>query len=227
MIIQRFNKIKNRIKLCQEKNCQLNREVQLLAVSKTWPADTLRDLFHAGQQCFGENYLQEAIAKMAMLEDLDIIWHFIGHIQANKTKIIAAHFDWVQSIDRLKIAKRLSRQRPSDLSDLNICIQINMDNETDKSGIAAADLMPFAQQINQIERLTLRGIMIVSAKINNPTQQRRAFGKARQLFDKLTTICPTVDTLSMGMSHDMETAIVEGSTMVRLGTMLFGKRAML
>ncbi|RKZ80662.1 MAG: YggS family pyridoxal phosphate-dependent enzyme [Gammaproteobacteria bacterium] len=198
--------------------------VQLLAVSKTWPADVLRDAAMAGQRLFGENYLQEALVKIDELADLNLEWHFIGPIQSNKTKDIASHFDWVQSIDRLKIAQRLSNQRPSELADLNICIQVNIDNETTKSGVSIVDLLPFAEQINNLERLTLRGLMIIPAKTDDPQQQRASFKKAYQLYTQLADIYPTVDTLSMGMTSDMSMAIAEGSTMVRIGTAVFGQR---
>ena len=198
--------------------------VQLLAVSKTWPADVLRDAAMAGQRLFGENYLQEALVKIDELADLNLEWHFIGPIQSNKTKDIASHFDWVQSIDRLKIAQRLSNQRPSELADLNICIQVNIDNETTKSGVAMEDLLAFAEQINKLERLSLRGLMIIPAKTDDPEQQRTSFKKAYQLYTQLTDLYPTVDTLSMGMTADMTMAIAEGSTMVRIGTAVFGQR---
>ena len=198
--------------------------VQLLAVSKTWPANVLRDAAMAGQRLFGENYLQEALVKIDQLSDLDLVWHFIGPIQSNKTKDIASHFDWVQSIDRFKIAQRLSNQRPAELEDLNICIQVNIDNETTKSGVAMTDLLPFAEQINKLERLTLRGLMIIPAKTDDPDQQRAAFNEAYQLYTQLADKYLTVDTLSMGMTGDMTMAIAEGSTMVRIGTGVFGQR---
>ncbi|RKZ82310.1 MAG: YggS family pyridoxal phosphate-dependent enzyme [Gammaproteobacteria bacterium] len=198
--------------------------VQLLAVSKTWSSEVLRDAAMAGQRLFGENYLQEALVKIDDLADLNLEWHFIGPIQSNKTKDIASHFDWVQSIDRLKIAQRLSNQRPSELADLNICIQVNIDNETTKSGVAMEDLLAFAEQINKLERLSLRGLMIIPAKTDDPEQQRTSFKKAYQLYTQLTDLYPTVDTLSMGMTADMTMAIAEGSTMVRIGTAVFGQR---
>lgn len=198
--------------------------VQLLAVSKTWPADVLRDAAMAGQRLFGENYLQEALVKIDELADLNLEWYFIGPIQSNKTKDIASHFDWVQSIDRLKIAQRLSNQRSTELANLNICIQVNIDDETTKSGVSIVDLLPFAEQVNKLERLTLRGLMIIPAKTDNPEQQRFSFRKAYQLYSQLVEIYPTVDTLSMGMTGDMTAAIAEGSTMVRIGTAVFGQR---
>lgn len=224
-IKQRLNEITNRIERAVNKANNPAGHVQLLAVSKTWPSILLREAAQAGQQCFGENYLQEALNKISELGDLNLEWHFIGPIQSNKTKEIATHFDWVQSIDRLKIAQRLSKQRPADLANINICIQVNIDNEASKSGVTATELMAFAQQINQLERLTLRGLMIIPAKTDDIAQQHAAFQLARQLFEQLKLLYPSVDTLSMGMSNDMEVAIAGGTTMVRLGTALFGQRA--
>ena len=198
--------------------------VQLLAVSKTWPSALLREAAQAGQRCFGENYLQEALLKIKELADLNLEWHFIGPIQSNKTKDIATSFDWVQSLDRLKIAQRLSNQRPINIPNLNICIQVNIDDEQSKSGVAIADVLAFAEQIDKLERLSLRGLMVIPSKTDDLNQQRIAFQKSHQLFEQLKSIYPSVDTLSMGMSGDMESAITEGSTMVRIGTALFGKR---
>lgn len=198
--------------------------VQLLAVSKTWPAEELRKLANQGQHCFGENYLQEALTKIDALADLNLEWHFIGPIQSNKTKDIATHFDWVQSIDRIKIATRLSNQRPKHLERLNICIQVNIDNEVSKSGVNSDDVLNLAQQIASLDNLQLRGLMIIPKKTSDPVQQQQSFKKAYSLFLQLTEIYPSVDTLSMGMSADMDAAITEGSTMVRIGTALFGQR---
>lgn len=224
--------LKNRLlsleKLIQTTEIQFNRprkSVVLLAVSKTWPASMLRELAEAGQLRFGENYLQEALTKISALSDLNLEWHFIGPIQSNKTKDIAENFDWVHTVDRLKIARRLAAQRPTDLAPLNICIQVNIDNETTKSGIDATELMPFAAEISQLPNLNLRGIMIIPAKTDKVELQQASFHKARVLFDQLRTIYPAIDTLSMGMSTDMALAIAEGSTMVRVGSALFGQRA--
>ncbi|MDF1587642.1 MAG: YggS family pyridoxal phosphate-dependent enzyme [Gammaproteobacteria bacterium] len=207
---------------------QFNRprqSVSLLAVSKTWPASLLRQLAEAGQQRFGENYLQEALTKIKQCADLDLEWHFIGPIQSNKTRDIALHFDWVHTVDRLKIAQRLSNQRPDDLAPLNICIQVNIDDEATKSGIAANALLPLAAEIAQLPHLNLRGLMIIPAKTDNVDQQQASFHKAHVLFEHLSSIYPGIDTLSMGMSGDMTLAIAEGSTMVRVGSALFGQRA--
>jgi PLP dependent protein len=198
--------------------------VQLLAVSKTQTAEKIRQVAESGQRRFGENYLQEALVKISSLTDLNLEWHFIGPIQSNKTKDIAANFDWVQTVDRLKIAQRLNDQRPDNLGQLNICIQINIDNEATKSGVAAADVFTLAEQISQLNNLQLRGLMIIPTNTDDPAQQQHSFKQAHQLFIELKKIYHSVDTLSMGMSADMTTAIAEGSTMVRIGTALFGAR---
>lgn len=198
--------------------------VQLLAVSKTLPSEIIRQAAEAGQRNFGENYLQEALIKINSLEDLQLVWHFIGPIQSNKTKDIAANFDWVQTVDRLKIAQRLDSQRPSNRGKLNICIQVNIDNESTKSGIAATALFELAEKISQLNSLVLRGLMIIPRNTDDPRQQQQSFQQAQLLFKQLAEIYPSVDTLSMGMSGDMAMAIAEGSTMVRIGTALFGMR---
>jgi hypothetical protein len=198
--------------------------VQLLAVSKTWPAEKLREVANLGQRLFGENYLQEALEKIAALEDLDLEWHFIGPIQSNKTRDIAAAFNWVQTIDRLKIAKRLSSQRPENLKPLNVCIQVNIDNEASKSGVTADQLLPLAHDISKLERLKLRGLMIIPARQQDEAAQRETFRRAYHLYQQLQSEFADIDTLSMGMTADMEAAIKEGSTMVRIGTALFGQR---
>jgi hypothetical protein len=199
-------------------------QVRLLAVSKTWPAETVRIAAMAGQTEFGENYLQEALNKIVALNDLRLTWHFIGPIQSNKTKDIANYFDWVQSVDRLKIAKRLNEQRPEDLTPLQICIQINIDDETSKAGIKPEDLFDFATEITALTKLKLRGLMFIPAKTDDAQQQAKTFQKANALFEQLKAQYPDIDTLSMGMTADMQAAIAEGSTMIRVGTGLFGQR---
>jgi len=198
--------------------------VQLLAVSKTQPPEIIRQAAMEGQRYFGENYLQEALVKINSLNDLKLEWHFIGPIQSNKTKDIAENFAWVQTIDRLKIAQRLNNQRPSHLGKLNVCIQVNIDNESTKSGIEATELFKLAEHISQLNNLQLRGLMIIPAPSNDLVQQQDSFKQAHSLFKQLADIYPSVDTLSMGMSGDMAIAIAEGSTMVRIGTALFGVR---
>ena len=224
MIKTPFHTLINSIENASNKVPKQQQCVQLLAVSKTWPAEDLRKIANKGQRRFGENYLQEALTKIIALSDLDLEWHFIGPIQSNKTRDIAAHFNWVQSIDRLKIAQRLSTQRPADLGNINVCIQVNIDDEESKSGVKPDDVLSFAQQVDQFDNLDLRGLMIIPAKIDNPQLQKRSFQKAYNLYSQLVNLYPLIDTLSMGMSSDMELAIDEGSTMVRIGTALFGSR---
>ena len=195
--------------------------VHLLAVSKTKPAAALRDAYVAGLRDFGENYLQEARAKQVELADLPLCWHFIGPIQSNKTRDIAEHFAWVHSVDRLKIAQRLSEQRPDGLPPLNICIQVNVSGEASKSGCAPADLPALAQAISALPRLTLRGLMAIPEPTDERAEQDAAFAKVRELQEGLNM---GLDTLSMGMSHDLESAIAQGATWVRIGTALFGAR---
>jgi len=195
--------------------------VQLLAVSKTKPAQALREAYAAGLRDFGENYLQEALGKQLELADLPLIWHFIGPIQSNKTRAIAEHFDWVHSVDRLKIAQRLSEQRPADLPPLNICIQVNVSGEASKSGCAPADLPALANAISELPRLKLRGLMAIPEPTEDRAAQDAAFAAVQSLQASLNL---PLDTLSMGMSHDLESAIAQGATWVRIGTALFGAR---
>jgi len=216
--------IKKAINHAEDKCKKPLKSVRLLAVSKTQSDHSIRQAFHSGQVCFGENYLQEALTKMNALKDLTIEWHFIGPIQSNKTRDIAQYFDWVQSVDRLKIAQRLADQRPTDKAPLNICIQVNIDNEETKSGVVASEVADLAKQIAQYDNLRLRGLMVIPVKTDNVELQRASFQRAYSLFSQLQVIYPQVDTLSMGMSADMNVAISEGSTMVRIGTALFGAR---
>lgn len=195
--------------------------VGLLAVSKTKPAAAIREAFAAGVQDFGENYLQEALEKQAELSDLALTWHFIGPIQSNKTKPIAEHFAWVHSVDRLKIAQRLSDQRPAHLPALNICLQVNVSGEASKSGCNPGELPELAQAVTQLPNLRLRGLMTIPEPTDDPSEQRTAFARLRELQQSLNL---GLDTLSMGMSHDLEAAIAEGATWVRIGTALFGAR---
>ena len=199
--------------------------VQLLAVSKTKPAEALRDAYAAGLRDFGENYLQEALGKQLELADLPLIWHFIGPIQSNKTRAIAEHFAWVHSVDRLKIAQRLSEQRPADLPPLNICIQVNVSGEASKSGCTPADLPALAKAISELPRLTLRGLMAIPEPTDDRAEQDAAFAAVRDLIKSMqASLNLPLDTLSMGMSHDLESAIAQGATWVRIGTALFGAR---
>ncbi len=198
--------------------------VKLLAVSKRKPETDIRLAYQAGQHAFGENYLQEAIEKQQALDDLDLEWHFIGAIQSNKTRPIAEHFDWVHCVDRAKIAERLSAQRPAEKLPINICIQINLDDEASKAGIALEDLPALASQIKPLTGIRLRGLMTIPAPRNNLADQRAAFKRMKQAIAELNASGYDCDTLSMGMTGDMEAAIAEGSTMVRIGTAIFGER---
>ncbi|MGU9858145.1 YggS family pyridoxal phosphate-dependent enzyme [Pseudomonas sp. LF245] len=195
--------------------------IHLLAVSKTKPAQAVREAYAAGMRDFGENYLQEALGKQAELTDLPLSWHFIGPIQSNKTRAIAENFAWVHSVERLKIAQRLSEQRPADLPPLNICIQVNVSGEASKSGCTPADLPALAQAISALPRLKLRGLMAIPEPTDDRAAQDAAFATVRELQAGLNL---PLDTLSMGMSHDLESAIAQGATWVRIGTALFGAR---
>ncbi|RZT41171.1 YggS family pyridoxal phosphate-dependent enzyme [Cupriavidus agavae] len=201
-------------------------DVALLAVSKTVPPATIREAYAAGQRAFGENYVQEGVEKIAALADLrgDIGWHFIGPLQSNKTRVVAEQFDWVHAIDRLKIAERLSAQRPAGLAPLQVCIQVNISDEASKSGVAPAEVPALAQAIAVLPNLRLRGLMAIPAPADDPDAQRRPFAALRSLLDQLRQSGLNVDTLSMGMSADMDAAIAEGATLVRIGTAIFGAR---
>ncbi|WP_433924565.1 YggS family pyridoxal phosphate-dependent enzyme [Vreelandella sp. 21] len=199
----------------------------LLAVSKTKPASMIRQAWKHGQREFGENYLQEALEKQAELADLDdIVWHFIGPLQSNKTRAVAESFAWVHSVDRLKIAKRLSEQRPEHLPPLNICLQVNISHEASKSGVMPDEVMALAKEVAALPRLCLRGLMAIPAPANSLAEQRAPLAALRQLLETLQAALPDapLDTLSMGMSDDLEAAVLEGATLVRLGTAIFGAR---
>jgi len=199
--------------------------VSLLAVSKKKPASDIRHAYSTGQREFGENYLQEALQKMQELQDLDICWHFIGAIQSNKTRSIAEAFDWVHCIDRAKIARRLSDQRPPQLPPLNVCIQVNLDHEASKSGIDLAELPELARAIEPLPGIHLRGLMSIPAPREDLAGQREAFARLADALLSLRQQGIDCDTLSMGMTGDMEAAIAEGSTLVRIGTAIFGERS--
>jgi len=204
---------------------QASQPVTLCAVSKAQSADAMRAAYDAGQTVFGENYLQEALTKQAQLDDCAIAWHFIGPIQSNKTQLIARHFDWVHSVDRLKIAQRLSDARPTELPPLNICLQVNISEEASKSGASGQELLELALNINQLPHLRLRGLMAIPAPCSDFTQQRDQFRQVRALFEQLNSHGLSLDTLSIGMSGDFAAAIAEGATLVRIGTAIFGARS--
>jgi pyridoxal phosphate enzyme (YggS family) len=210
-------------------------DTQLLAVSKTFPASDVRSAFEAGQKSFGENYVQEGVAKITELSDIrnQIEWHFIGPLQSNKSKDVAENFDWVHSIDRLKIAQRLNDQRPDQLKPLNVCIQVNISGEVSKSGVQPAELTELCVSIKAMPKLRLRGLMSIPEPTEDVAQQRADHKQLYDLFNNLKnnpllqSSTSDFDTLSMGMSSDMTAAIAEGSTMVRVGTAIFGKRTYL
>ena len=214
-------KVRTRIREAAQACGRDPQTVRLLAVSKTKPAAELRAACACGQRDFGENYLQEALAKQAELADLELTWHFIGPIQSNKTRPIAEHFAWVHSVDRLKIAQRLSEQRPAHLPPLNICLQVNVSGEASKSGCAPEELPALALAVSQLPNLRLRGLMTIPEPTRDVAQQHTACARLRQLRDDLNL---ELDVLSMGMSDDLEAAIAEGATWVRIGTALFGAR---
>ena len=202
--------------------------ITLLAVSKTFDAQAVLTAAQAGQRAFGENYVQEAIDKISATRELNpnlqLEWHFIGPIQSNKTRQIAEHFDWVHSVDRLKIAQRLSEQRPVDMPPLQICLQVNVSGEATKSGLEPDALLELAREVNALPNLRLRGLMAIPEPTEDVEQQRAAFAKLRLMQNDLQAVGIQTDTLSMGMSADMDAAIAEGATIVRIGTAIFGGR---
>ncbi|MBE2894869.1 YggS family pyridoxal phosphate-dependent enzyme [Spirabiliibacterium falconis] len=212
--------------VCQHTDRTLG-SVTLLAVSKTQPVSAIQAAINAGQTAFGENYVQEGVEKIQYFQgqSVPLEWHFIGPLQSNKTRLVAEHFDWVESVDREKIAQRLSEQRPATMPDLNVLIQVNISHERSKSGIAPCDVLDFAQKIVTLPRITLRGLMAIPAPVTTRTEQN-PFAQMKTLFTQLQTALPdcAIDTLSMGMSDDMQDAIKYGSTQVRIGTAIFGAR---
>ncbi len=198
--------------------------VTLLAVSKTFGAEAVQAAFEAGQTAFGENYIQEAVEKITALRHLPIEWHCIGPVQSNKTRLVAGHFDWVHTVDRLKIAQRLSEQRPADLAPLQVCIQVNVDGGPTKSGVVPREALALAQAVAGLTRLRLRGIMCIPEPAPDFDAACAVFKRASDLFEGLKAQGLALDTLSMGMSADLEAAIASGSTMVRVGSAIFGER---
>jgi pyridoxal phosphate enzyme (YggS family) len=224
-IASNLQSVRERIrKACAAAGRDVN-EVTLLPVSKTFGPDAVREAVAAGEHAFGENYIQEAVEKQALLEDLALQWHCIGPIQSNKTRLVAAHFAWAQSVDRLKIAQRLSDQRPAELPPLDVCIQVNIDGGPSKSGIAPEEALGLAREIAGLPRLRLRGLMTIPEAAETFEAQVAVHRRARELFDSLCAQGLALDTLSMGMTADLEAAIHAGSTMVRVGTAVFGGRA--
>lgn len=219
-----LQKVRIRIREIAEKTGRQPEAITLLAASKTNPAECLREAFTAGQTIFGENYLQEALAKIPVLADLPIEWHFIGPIQSNKTRRIAENFAWVHSVDRKKIADRLSKDRPESLPPLQICLQVNVSGEGSKSGVAPEEVAELAAHIVALPRLKLRGVMAIPELTKATALQRSQFRMLREAYDRLKRDGYELDTISMGMSEDLDIAIEEGATMVRVGTAIFGPR---
>jgi pyridoxal phosphate enzyme (YggS family) len=216
--------VRNRISSAAEAAMRNVDSVTLLAVSKAQPANKVRAVAEQGLRDFGESYVQEALDKMEALRDLPLTWHFIGRLQANKTRPVAASFDWVHGVDRLKIAERLSEQRPFHAPPLNVCLQVNIAGETSKGGVTTAELPALATAVAALPRLKLRGLMCIPPDEDDPARQRAWFASTRRLLEALNAAGAKLDTLSMGMSGDFKSAILEGATLVRIGTALFGSR---
>jgi len=223
-IAQRLAAVHARIARAERQAGRPEGSVRLLAVSKTRPATDIERALACGQHRFGESYVQEALEKIAALPRPAVEWHLIGPIQTNKTRAIAENFDWVHSIDRLKVARRLSEQRPDGRPPLQVCLQVNISAESSKAGAAPGELSELAHAIGALPRLRLRGLMAIPARAREPARQREAFAAVRALYEGLRGDGLALDTLSMGMSGDLEAAIAEGATMVRIGTALFGER---
>jgi len=227
----KLSKVYDRVQLAADEAHRNGNHITVIAVSKTRPASMLREAFELGQRRFGENYLQEALQKQQELSDLAIEWHFIGPMQSNKTRDIATNFDWVHSVDRLKIAQRLNDQRPTNAEALNICIQINIDEESSKSGVSGKELLSLAKAVQTLPHLRLRGLMAIPVAHREYRDQYKAFKRVHEAFEQLKLefaehglAIDDLDTLSMGMSMDMEAAIAAGATQVRIGTDIFGQR---
>ena len=223
-LLSNISQVRSRISTGAYEVNRAAHDIRLIAVSKTKPAEDIRAAFHAGISDFGENYVTEAIDKLLQCSDLDITWHFLGPLQSNKTRQVAEHFDWIHSLDRLKIAHRLNAQRPTEKAPLKVCIQVNMPVEENKSGVVSSDeLLDLAAAVHNFDRLDLRGIMAIPAPCSELIRQRDQFRRIAELL-KAEGLPPEMTDLSMGMSADMEAAIAEGSTMVRIGTDIFGAR---
>lgn len=223
-ISERLQAVKSRLRQAEIEAGRAPESVALIAVSKTQPADAIRNAHAAGQRAFGENYLQESLEKMAALADLSLEWHFIGPIQSNKTRPIAESFAWVHGVDRLKIAQRLSDARPAGLAPLNICIEVNVSGEGSKGGVEPNEVQALAEAVAKFPALKLRGLMTIPAPTNDIALQRQQFRMLRELLESLQQRGLALDTLSMGMSEDFPAAITEGATIVRIGTAIFGPR---
>jgi len=224
MIANNLQQLRARLQQACSEAGRAPQEVTLLAVSKTFGADAVLEAHAAGQNAFGENYIQEAVEKITALAHLPLQWHCIGPIQSNKTRPVAEHFDWVHTVDRLKIAQRLSEQRPAHLAPLQVCIQVNVDGGPTKSGVAPQDALALARQVAVLPRLQLRGLMCIPEPAPDFVASCAVFARAKALFDAIRAAGLPLDTLSMGMSADLEAAVASGSTLVRVGSAIFGKR---
>jgi len=219
-----ITKLVNRVRLAAQKSQRSAAGICVIAASKTRSPDNIRCAYQCGIVNFGENYLQEALEKIEALADLDLCWHFIGPIQSNKTRPIAENFDWVHSVERVKIARRLSDQRPPNMGPLQILLQVNISREISKSGVLPEELPVLVEQIKDFPRITLRGLMAIPAATNDEGQKIEPFVHMRQLLQEMQVIAPEMDSLSMGMSSDLEEAIAQGATFIRVGTDIFGPR---
>ncbi|MBU0593278.1 MAG: YggS family pyridoxal phosphate-dependent enzyme [Gammaproteobacteria bacterium] len=224
-IISALQAVKLRIESAALQAGREPQDIRLLAVSKTFPAEAVREAFRAGQTAFGESYVQEAVGKVATLSDLPLEWHFIGPLQSNKTRLVAENFDWVHSVDRAKIADRLSSARPADLPPLQVCLEVNVSGESSKSGVSLHELEALAAHVSALPRLQLRGLMAIPVATDDAGLQRQQFRMVRELLDKLNHKNFQLDTLSMGMSNDLEAAVAEGASIVRVGSAIFGARS--
>lgn len=216
--------VTDRIRAAEHQALRAAQSVTLLAVSKTKPAALIEAASAAGQRCFGENYAQEAVEKAEALKHLNLEWHFIGPIQSNKTRGLATHMDWIHTVERAKIARRLNDQRPDGMAPLNICLQVNISGEASKAGILPTEVLDLADAISVLPRLRLRGLMAIPAPSEGIDAQRKPFKALKDLWEELKNTFPELDTLSMGMSGDLEAAVLEGATIVRIGTDVFGAR---
>ncbi len=223
-ISSNLKRIRDEISRCESVYGRPENAVKLLAVSKTKPISMIMEAIQQGQCDFGENYVDDALSKITATREYPCEWHFIGHLQSNKTKAVAENFSWIHTIDRVKTAQRLSRQRPASLGALNCCIQINIDREPSKSGIPIDSLSELMHSVSELPNLNLRGLMVIPAPRKTQREQREIFSRVYRHFSRMQAELPQLDTLSMGMSEDMEAAIAEGSTMVRIGTAVFGAR---
>lgn len=223
-IASKLQAVRTRISIAARAAGRSPESIQLLAVSKNWPLNCILDAADAGQHAFGENYVQEGVEKVLAAVDRKLEWHFIGPLQSNKTRLVAEHFDWAHSIERLKIAERLSAQRPGGTPPLQVCVQVNVSGEASKSGCAPEEALDLCQAVSELPGLRLRGLMAIPEASDDVASQRAPFRLLREIYEQIRAAGLPLDTLSMGMSHDLEAAVAEGATIVRIGTAIFGER---